>query len=109
MANNENNASFVVSLFLDPDISGDVDFEYVDDDRSIASYAELSFSTNGISNLSSLEPFYEFVAGPESSRMDDITDLKIVSGVGRSILIAVKSVGNVNVASSVTINWFEQQ
>lgn len=108
-ANNANNASFIIGLFLGPEITGDVNYQYVDSTNSIVSYAELSLSTNTIGNLASLDPFYEFVVGPESSRMDDLTDLKIAIGVGRTILIAVKSVGNVNVASSATINWFEQQ
>jgi hypothetical protein len=110
-ASNESAAAspktLVVGLFKKAKISGDVSFEYVDENNSVVSYAQLSPSTNAISNLADIDPFYTFIVGAGQGVQKDITELQFAFGLGQDILIAVKTTGNV--AGQVLVNWFEQQ
>jgi hypothetical protein len=107
--NTTNNASLTVGVFLDAEVSGDVNYQYVDQQNSITSYAQVDPATQTITNLASIQPIYEITIGPDFSRTEDLIDLRIAIGVGRPILLAVKTTGNVNTAGSVSVNWFEQQ
>ena len=110
-ASNESAAAspktLVVGLFKKAEISGDVNFQYVDENNSIVSYTQLSPSTNAISNLADIEPFYTFIVGAGQGMQKNIRELKFAFGLGQDVLIAVKTTGNV--AGQVLVNWFEQQ
>lgn len=110
-ASNESAAAspktLVVGLFKRAEISGDVSFEYIDENNSIVSYAQLSPSTNAISNLADIEPFYTFIVGAGQGMQKNIRELQFSFGLGQDVLIAVKTTGNV--AGQVLVNWFEQQ
>jgi len=107
--NTTNNASVTIGVFLSAKISGDVNYQYVDENNSIASYAQLDPAVNTITNIADLEPIYEITIGPDFSRTEDLIDLRIAVGVGSRVLLAVKTTGNINTAGSVSVNWFEQQ
>lgn len=110
-ASNESAAAapktLVVGLFKKPVISGDVNYQYVDEDNSVISYAELDTSINTISNLADIEPFYTFVVGAGQGVQKNIRDLQFAFGIGQEVLIAIKTTGNV--AGQILVNWFEQQ
>ena len=110
-ASNESAAAapktLVVGLFKKAEISGDVNFQYIDENNSVVSYAQLSPSTNAISNLADIEPFYTFIVGAGQGMQKNIRELQFAFGLGQDVLIAVKTTGNV--AGQVLVNWFEQQ
>ena len=96
-----------VGLFLDATVTGEVDYQYVNEEQSIVSYAELSPSSQVINSLASLSPFYEITVGPSNTQSQELELLKLIFQIGRSVLIAIKTTGSVS--GTVTVNWFEQQ
>jgi len=106
-ANTVNNKALTIGLFLGAEVTGDVNFQNVAAVDSIASYASLSPTTQTITNLASLQPFHEVLVGSDSSAIDDVANLRFAFGVGRTILVAIKTTGPVD--GAVGINWFEQQ
>ena len=88
-------------------MTGEVDYQYVNEEQSIVSYAELSPSSQVINSLASLSPFYEITAGPSNTQSQELELLKLIFQIGRSVLIAIKTTGSVS--GTVTVNWFEQQ
>lgn len=96
-----------IGIFTDPRISGNVNYQEVSSQESIASYAALNTATNTITNLSSILPFHEVLVGSDSSTIDELENMKYSFGVGREILVAIKTTGSVT--GVVGINWFEQQ
>ena len=96
-----------VGVFLDATVTGEVNYQYIDEEQSIVSYAELSPSTQAIDNIASLSPFYEIPAGPSDTQSQELEALKLIFQIGRTVLIAIKTTGTVS--GTVTLNWFEQQ
>lgn len=111
--NNANNQTLTVGLFRLATIVGSatapVNFQYVDQTRSVVTYAALApgASGNTISNIASITPFFQFVVGGNDATGFDVEHLNMSFGVGDPIVIAVKTDGNIT--GNVSINWFEQQ
>lgn len=106
-ANTVNNQALTIGIFIDPRIGGDVNYQNVSAEESIASYATLNPAVNTITNLSSILPFHEVLVGSNSSTIDDLEAMQYAFGVGREILVAIKTSGSIT--GLVGINWFEQQ
>ena len=108
---NESTAkTLTIGFFLNAEISGLVNFQEVDSEESIISYAALTptgAGANTIVDVANLTPFYEYVIGPLSSEELDIQKLNYVFGPGSSFVIGIKTSGAV--AGQVGMNWFEQQ
>jgi hypothetical protein len=84
-----------------------VDFQYVDNGRSIVSIATLAPASQTISNLADLVPFHEIVVGGDSSESENLDSLEFIFGPDNPLLVAVKTSGQLS--GQVSINWFEQQ
>ena len=106
-SNEANNQTLTVSLYVGAEIGGDVNYEYIDETRSIVSVATLAPASNSIDNLSDIEPLYQFVVGGNSAVGIPVEDLNFVFGQGHPMLIAVATSGQIS--GQVSINWFEQQ
>lgn len=106
-SNQVNNQTLTVAFFIKSEVSGVVDFKYVDQNNSIMAYAQLDPNNQTITNLSEITPFFSYVVGSDSSESIDIKDLDFVLGVGDSLLIAIKTTASIS--GQVDINWFEQQ
>jgi len=108
-ANTVNNQTVTIGLFLDAKISGDVDYQYIEQGQSIVSYANLNPGAGGntITNLANLSPTYELVVSSDSSIIANIEDLKIAIGIGRTIVVAIKT--SASVSGDMSLSWFEQQ
>jgi hypothetical protein len=110
-SNNTNNKTLRIALFRLAEVTGTsaapVNFEYINNSTSITSIAVLDPDVNTISNLSSLEPLYQFVVGGNSATVIDLANINIVFGIGDPVLIAVQSDGAIT--GEVILNWFEQQ
>ena len=86
-----------------------MNYEYVNEQNSIVSYAELipdGAGKNTIDNLSEITPFYEIVLSPGQSNTENLDTLEFLFSIGSPLLIAIKGAG---VDVDVSINWFEQQ
>lgn len=106
-SNQANNQTLTIGFFTGTEVSGDVNYEYVDDTRSIVSTATLAPATQTISNLSDLTPFHEIVVGGNSGESENLDTLEFIFGPDNPLLIAVKTSGQIS--GQVSINWFEQQ
>ena len=109
-ANIVNNQSVTFALFLKGKLTGDVDFQYQNEDESVVSYAELTptgAGANTIANLADINPIYELLVASDSSQTIDITNLKISIGLGDTLIIALKT--SASVSGQVSLTWFEQQ
>ncbi len=104
-SNEVNNKTLTVGLFLTKEVTGEVDFQYIDEDNSIVAYADLDPSNQEIINAG--RPFYELVVGSASSQTVDLQRLNFVFGPGDCLLIAIKTTALMN--GSVSVNWYEQQ
>jgi hypothetical protein len=101
--------TLTVGFFINAVVGGDVNYEYVNEQNSIVSYAELipdGVGKNTIDNLSEITPFYEIVLSPGQSNTENLDTLEFLFSVGSPLLIAIKGAG---VDGDVSINWFEQQ
>lgn len=99
--------TITIGLFLDATVTGEVNYQYVNQSNSIVSYATLAPATQTIDNLANLTPFYEIIAGPSGTQTDFLESLKLVFQIGREVLIAVKTSGTAS--GTFALNWFEQQ
>lgn len=99
--------TITIGLFLDANISGEVDWQYVNQQDSIVSYATFNPSTQTIENLPELTPFYEIIAGPSGTETDFVELLKLIFQIGRPVVIAIKTTGGAS--GTFGFNWFEQQ
>jgi hypothetical protein len=110
-ASNESAAAapktLTIGLFLGAGISGDVDFQHILTDQSIVDCAKLDPSSNTISNLANITPFYEIVVGAGSAETQILKDFEFSFGPGETVLVAIKTSGLV--AGTVALNWYEQQ
>lgn len=107
---NESTAkTLTVGFFLNAEIDGDVDFQYINETESMVSYASLSPGAGGdtIVDVANLSPFHEFVVGAAAAESQNIEDLKYVFGPGSNFVIAIKTSGQIS--GLVGVNWFEQQ
>jgi len=104
--------SMFVSVYRNLRISGDVDFQYIDQNNSIVSVATLdtdlaspanTVSTNGFN------PFLTFAVGAGTAQTIDIEPEELVFNVGDIVVICVKATGTKVDTGVVGINWFEQQ
>ena len=111
-SNEVSSKTLIIGFFLGAEITGDVNYQFVDDENSIVSIATLDPTTNSpantISNLSDIVPFHEIVVGPLAGVSEDLDKLEFIFPPGIPLLIAVKAT-NTGVNGSVSINWFEQQ
>jgi hypothetical protein len=109
-SNTVNNQAVTIGFFLGARLSGEVNYQYVNEQNSVVSYAELlptGAGFNTIENLADLTPIYELVVASDSSLSIDISQLKLTFGIGRDLIIAIKTTASVT--GFVSINWFEQQ
>lgn len=107
-SNESTSKTLTVGFFLDAEIDGDVDFQYVDEANSIVSYSDLDPVSDSIVNISNLTPFHEFVVGPLTGLSQNLEDLRFVFGPGSNFVIGIK-VSSGNITGQVGVNWFEQQ
>lgn len=111
-SNEVSSKTLIIGFFLEAEITGDVNYQFVNDENSIVSIATLDPTTNSppntISNLSDIVPFHEIVVGPLAGVSEDLDKLEFIFPPGVQLLIAVKAT-NTGVNGSVSINWFEQQ
>ena len=97
-------------MFLNPVIGGDVNYQYVDEQNSVVSYATLvptGAGSNTITNAADLVPFYTLVVGSASSKTEVLQSLNLAISTGQELLIAIRTSGSIS--GRVNINWFEQQ
>ena len=106
-SNEDNNKTLTIAFFTGAQISGDVDYQYVDQTRSIVSVATLDPANDTISNLADLTPFHEIVIGGDTSAAENLDTLEFIFGQDNPLLIAVKT--SAQLSGQVSINWFEQQ
>lgn len=109
-ANTVNNKTLTVGLFLKTELTGDVDYEYVDENQSVVSYATLTptgVGANTIANLADVSPFYELVISSDSAQTIDLEHLRYTFGLGDEVLIAIKTTASMD--GQVSVTWFEQQ
>lgn len=106
-SNESTSKTLTIGFFLDPTIGGEVNFQYIDEQNSIVSYADLDPSDNTVINISNLTPFYETIVGPNNSVQENLDLLEIIFGTGRDLVIAIKTSGAI--AGAVSVQWFEQQ
>lgn len=106
-SNEVNNKTLTVGFFLDAEIVGDINFQYVSETTSIVSIAALDPSTNTIANVANLSPFHEMIVGPETGISENLDELEFVFGPGKGFVIAIKTTASLS--GQVGINWFEQQ
>jgi len=109
-SNEVNNKTLEVGLFLNSVIGGDVNYQYIDEQNSIVSYATLvpaGASSNTITNAADLVPFYTLVVGSASSKTEVLQSLNLAISTGQELLIAIRTSGSIT--GRVNINWFEQQ
>jgi hypothetical protein len=104
--------SMFVSVYRNLRISGDVDFQYIDQNNSIVSIATLdtdlaspanTVSTNGFN------PFLTFAVGAGAATTVDIEPEELIFNVGDIVVICAKATGNKVDTGVIGINWFEQQ
>lgn len=101
--------TLTVGFFIGAEIGGDVNYQYVNEQNSVVSYATLipdGPGQNTIDNLSEITPFYEIVLSPGQSNTENLDRLQFLFSVGSPLLVAIKGTG---VDGDVSINWFEQQ
>jgi hypothetical protein len=78
---NESTAkTLTIGFFLNPTIVGGVNFQYIDEQNSIVSYADLDPSVNTVENIANLTPFYETIVGPNNSVQENLDLLEIIFG-----------------------------
>lgn len=99
--------TITIGIFLDATVTGEVNYQYIDENNSTVSYAELDPATQAIDDIADLVPTYELLAGPSGTQTDFLETLKLVYQVGKQVLIAVKTSGNAS--GTFSVNWFEQQ
>jgi hypothetical protein len=106
-SNEVNNKTLTVGFFKKAAITGDVEYEYIDEQNSIVSYASLAPGTNAIANLANITPFFEVIVGSASSISLNLEDLELIFGPGDELLIAIRTTAAIS--GQVGITWFEQQ
>lgn len=110
-ASNESGSStpktLTVGLFLNPKISGNVNFQYIREGQSIVSKAVLNPGVNSIDNIANLIPFYELTVGAGGGISEMLQVLDFVFGPGSCLVVAIRTTGTL--AGSVSLNWYEQQ
>lgn len=107
--NTVNNQAVTIALFLDAKIGGDVNYQYISEEGSVVSYANLNPGAGGntITNLANLTPLFELQVASDSSTFADLDKLRISIGLGRPLVFAIKTTASVTGGMQVT--WFEQQ
>jgi len=106
-SNSVNNKTLFVGLFLNAKITGDVNFQYVDEQNSVVAYSAVSPSTATIVNVANLTPFYSIAVPPQSSVSVNLEELRFAFGVGSDLVVAIKTEASID--GAVSINWVEQQ
>lgn len=102
-----NQATAIISIHRNIDISGTVDFVPVDTANSIVSVA--NFSTAGVAvTTTNINPILTFGIAPSQGQTIDINTEELVYNIGDIILVTVRS-SNDTVSGVLGINWFEQQ
>ena len=108
LSNNSGGAapkSYRIGIFTDSTLTGDVDFQYIDQNRSIVSYASINAATQTMSP--NTIPIFSVSVGGGSTVTPDLADLNFVFGYGRVVTIAVNSDDAID--GSISLNWYEQQ
>ncbi len=110
-ASNESTAkTLTVGLFLNVEVTGEVNYQNVNGGESIVSYSDLTptgLGANTIVDLANLNPFYELLIGALSADKEDLDPQKFILQPGQNVLIAIKTSGSI--AGQISISWFEQQ
>jgi hypothetical protein len=97
--------SYRFGIFLDSVISGDVNFQYIDQNRSVASYAFINAASQTMTPNTT--PIFSTSCGGGSTVVVDLGALDFVFGPGRVIIFAVNS--DDAIVGSFSLNWYEQQ
>lgn len=98
---------FQIGIFTDSQITGDVNFKYIDQQNSTISYADLGTVT-GLAITPNVTPIFSFGVNGGGSNSIDLAELDYLFGPGRVIIIAYRAAAGVS-GNSVSVNWFEQQ
>lgn len=109
-ANETSNKTLTIGFFINPIIGGEVNFQQQNGNDSIVSYATLTPTGGGantITNLASINPFYELIVGGNSGAAEELEGLNLVFTTGQPMLIAIKT--SAQISGQVSVNWFEQQ
>ena len=104
-SNQANNQTLTIGLFIKKKVTGAVNYNYVNENNSIVSYASLSPTTQTIINPGI--PFYQMVIGSDSARTEMLQTFDFVFGPGTELLIAIKT--SAQLSGQISVNWFEQQ
>ena len=83
------NKTLTVGFFIGAEIGGDVNYQYVNEQNSVVSYATLipdGAGKNTIDNLSEITPFYEIVLSAGQSNAENLDSLQFLFSVGDPLL-----------------------
>jgi hypothetical protein len=94
-----------LGIFLDRTISGDVDFQYFDQNRSCASFAIINAATQTMTPNTA--PIFSVSCGAGSTVISELADLDFIFGTGRIAIFGVNSADAIG--GSFSFNWYEQQ
>ena len=97
--------SYKLGIFLDVRVSGDVNFQYIDQQESVVSYSVINAANSTMTNT--VIPSYSVALGGGTTINVDLKDLNLTFGAGRVIIIAVNS--DDAISGDFSINWFEKQ
>ena len=108
VANETNGKTLEVAFLRGVSVNGFINFQYVDEANSIASFATLDPTSGGNTfvNAASLVPFYSIVSVGGTSYVENLTPYSHVVQAGSFIAIGVR--GD-QVSGRITLSWFEQQ
>ena len=98
--------NFRIAFFVDSTITGDVDFQYVDEERSVVSYALLDASAQTITPETGA--IFSMGVGSGGTTTQDLIPLNFVFEPGSVIVIACNRDG-VGDTGAITLNWYEKQ
>ena len=98
--------NFRIAFFVDSTITGDVDFQYVDEERSVVSYALLDASSQTITPETGA--IFSMGVGSGGTTTQDLIPLNFVFEPGSVIVIACNRDG-VGDTGAITLNWYEKQ
>lgn len=110
VSNNAGSASpksFTIGLFLDGPVTGDVDFQYINQTQSIASYATLNPGTGGNTFATTTPPLFSASVGSGGTLIIDLQAFEFGFQPGRIMYFGVSS-GDAN-SGEFSINWYERQ
>jgi len=98
--------NLTIALYKNLPVVGTVNYTYINQTNSIVSYSNLTPGTDTITT-NGFNPFLIIQVGPNNQNSLDLTNEDLVLGLGDSVVIAIKTDGQVS--GEFSINWNEQQ